>query len=95
MELAQDCVQRQAFLLVALNLLVLLPGNCQLGYLVVNSQNPIPSKDKNFTLCHQIQTGYEANLSYGCLGLFHQPGHSTPRTKEELYIHMFLHHHGI
>jgi hypothetical protein len=72
MELAQHCVQRQVFLVVALNLQVLLPESCQLGYLMVNNQNLTPRKDKNFTLCHQIQTGYEANLSNGCPGLFHQ-----------------------
>jgi hypothetical protein len=53
---------------VVLNLQVLLPESCQLGYLMVNNQNLIPSKDKNFTLCHQIQAGYDANLSNGCRG---------------------------
>lgn len=65
MELAQDCVQ------LALTLQVLLPESYQLRYLMVNNQNLIPSKDKNFSLFHQIQTGYEANLSNGCQGLFH------------------------
>jgi hypothetical protein len=52
MQLDQDCAQQQVFLLLALTLQVPLPESCQQGYLMVNNQSLIPSKDKNFTLCH-------------------------------------------
>jgi hypothetical protein len=84
-ELAQDCVQGQALVLVVLNLQVLLSQSCQPGYLMVNNQNLITRRNKNVSLCHQIQSGYEANLSDGCQGLFHQLAHSAPCTYGALH----------